>query len=115
MSRFKPAFKPTIKPNKIDYFKTQIIKPKTETIIEPPIVEPIVEPPIVELIIEPEPIKEPDLPEITEIYPTQQPIEITENPQIAELKRRRSREKFQLLVQQIILNKKKQEIDGWVI
>jgi len=109
MSRFKPAFKPTIKPNKIDYFKTQIIKPKTETIIVEPIVEPIIEPPIVE------PIIEPDLPEITEIYPTQQPIEITENPQIAELKRRRSREKFQLLVQQIILNKKKQEIDGWVI
>jgi hypothetical protein len=42
-------------------------------------------------------------------------IKLEENPIQIELKKRRSKERFQLLVQEVILNKKKQNIEGWIV
>lgn len=50
-----------------------------------------------------------------EVNEPKEEIKLEENPIQIELKKRRSKERFQLLVQEVILNKKKQNIDGWII
>jgi hypothetical protein len=61
--------------------------------------------------------EEPDI-KLEEIYQNttaQEIIEPVENPQQIELKKIKSKEKFKLLVEEIILNAKKAKIDGWVV
>jgi len=72
------------------------------------------EPQIIESLICQVPIQE------VEAEPIIKPFEIEVVPKEdeskrIELKRKRSRELFQITVQQILLNKRKEKIDGWEI
>lgn len=60
-------------------------------------------------------IIEPEI-KLEEIYKTDEITEETklvDNPQQVELKKRKSKERFKLLVDEIILNKRKESINGW--
>lgn len=120
------------------------MKKKSKSVNILPIEEPIIELPIIEEqpVIIPEPIiiqeelsvisvdevislediiveiVEPEI-KLEEIYQNNQVIEEeikpVENPQQIELKKRRSKERFKLLVDEIMLNKRKESINGWNI
>jgi len=110
------------------------LKKKSKSVSVLPIVENVIVENVIEEIIIEEPQAIPD--EIINVEITSEPIqevqeinipieeiyhenkeeEVKEeiNPIQTEMKKRKSKEKFRLLVEEIILNRKKELIDGWV-
>lgn len=106
------------------------LKKKSKSVSVLPIVENVIEEIIIEepqaipdeiinVEITSEPIQEVqeiNIP-IEEIYHENKEEEVKEeiNPIQIEMKKRKSKEKFRLLVEEIILNRKKELIDGWSV
>lgn len=104
--------------------KTFFVKKKQNiiNIVNPEPIQPV-EP--VEPIIDNKPISDDDKPEpkleetsntipiLEDIYKDPEEPKEQINPIQIELKRQKSKQLFQLLVEQIVLNKKKEKIQGW--
>lgn len=98
-----------------------IVEPTIESTIveEPPAIQLVIEePPAIQSVIEEPTIQEPEI-KLEEIYQNNETsndvITPVENPQQIQLQKRKSKEKFKLLVEQIMLNKKKEIVDGWTV
>lgn len=116
MSRFQNRannhlFKKKQSINKISI--EEIIEPEPEPIMESESIQEVSL--VIEAVIQ-EPVTTEPIILLEEIYSepdTKEEVKLEENPIQTELKKRKSRELFQVLVQEVILNKKKENIKGW--